>query len=117
MIDQYLFPLICGTLLFSLILTVAILGTRARLRLAKRLLNSYKDKNKVNTWVKAHGKRRRLLGLISLISTLGLVVFIVLVLRGVVVVTQPLLVAVAILILFIMVSGALTLFDIEHFVK
>lgn len=117
MSDQNLFLPICGPLLFLLVLLTAIFGMRARFRFAKRLRNAYNDKEKIDSWLKTHKNKQRLLLLTSLISTLGILVLGALTLSGILIVSKILLLVFAILFLLGIISGILILIDYEKLAK
>ena len=117
MSDQNLFLPICGTLLFLLILTAAIFGMTARLRFTKRLLSAYRDREKIDAWLKTHGNKQRLLLLISLVSILGILFLGVLILNGIVFMSKILLILFIVLLLLGIISGALILIDLENLAK
>jgi hypothetical protein len=117
MADQFLFSLICVTLLLVITLAAAIVGTRTRLRLAKRLLAAYKDEKKINVWVKTYGRRQRLFALVSLILTAGIFVAGALILSGIVIQTKLLIVILVTLLVLLIISGSLMLIDTEKLAK
>jgi hypothetical protein len=99
MTDQNLFLPICGTFLFLLVLITAVFGMRARLKFANRLRNVYKDKAKIDNWLKTHKTKHRLLLLISLASSLGVLILGALILSGAFLMTKFLLTVLVILFL------------------
>lgn len=117
MSDQNLFPLVCGVPLILFTLVVVIIATRNHFRFAKRLLNIYKDEDKINTWAKIYEKRHRLFALISIFSILALFVLAALILLGIVPMTRLLFIILVILVLLIIISGMLRLIDVKKFVK
>lgn len=117
MTDQNLFLPICGTFLFLLVLITAIFGMRARLKFAKRLFNVYKDRTKLDNWLKISKPRHRLLLLISLASSLGIIGLGVLVLSGTLFMSKFLLTIFVILFLSGIIAGTLMLIDYQRLVK
>ena len=117
MTDQNLFLPVCGTFLFLLVLITAIFGMRARLKFAKRLLNVPKDKTKFDNWLKINKAKHRLLLLISLTSSLGIIVLGVLVLNGTLFLSKLLLTIFMILFLSGITAGTRMLIDYERLVK
>jgi len=117
MSEQNLFLPICGTFLLLLVLTAAIFGMRARLKFAKRLHNAYKDQERIGVWLKTHKTKQRLLLLICLGSSLGILVLGILTLSGLLLISKTVLTIFAILLLMGIISGTLLLIDYERLVK
>jgi len=113
MSDQNLTLPICGTFIFLLTLVTVILGMQARLRFGKRLLGAYKDKEKINNWLKSYGNKHKLLVTIALVSILGILVIAVLVFSGIMVMSKLFLILLVVFILLAIISGALILIDVE----
>ena len=117
MADPNLFLPICGTLLFVLVLITAILGMRARFSFARRLRKAYNDKEKIDNWLKANKTKQRLLLLVSLTASLGILILGALTLSGILVMSKTLLIVFTILLLAGALSGTIMLIDYERLAK
>ena len=116
MSNQNLFLPVCGPLIFLFILVVAIIGMKSRLRFAKRLLSAYKDENRIENWRKNKNKHKLLL-LMALVSILGILFLSLLILTGILSMSNIVLMIYVVLILSCLISGILILADLEKLAK
>jgi hypothetical protein len=117
MADQNLFFPICVPLLLVLILVVAVLGMRARLRFASRLRHVHRDKVIFNNWLKVHQTRQRFLLAISLISVIGVFALGTLILSGILFLSKIILIVLLFLIILGFIAGTLILIDLKKLAK
>ena len=117
MANQDLTLAVCVPLLIVILAVVAVLGTRARLRFAKRLATARRDKEKTRNWFRSRGSRQTWIVIVALLSLLGMVVLGLLVFGSILPPSKTILVLFGFLALTSLGSGALLLRDIENFAK